>query len=43
MQKYLLGLGTLAVPDHADMDKDGNTDVFDLGLLKREVLSGQMQ
>ena len=40
MQKYLLGLGTLPVPEHADMDKDGNTDVFDLGLLKRAVLSG---
>ena len=39
LQKYLLGIGTLQDPDAADLNGDGIIDVFDLGLMKRLLLS----
>ena len=38
MQKYLLCSGTLIAPEQGDMNEDGVIDVFDLALMKRELL-----
>lgn len=38
LQKYLLGLKATINNETADMSADSNVDVFDLSLLKREVL-----
>ena len=39
LQKYLLGIGTLPQPETADLDADGQVDIFDLGLLKHAALN----
>lgn len=38
MQKYLLGQGTIRNFSNADLTGDGQADVFDLSLMKRELL-----
>ena len=38
MQKYLLGVGTLNDYDMGDMLEDNILDIFDLGIMKRELL-----
>lgn len=39
MQKYLLGIGSLKAPEQGDMYEDGVLNVYDLGLMKREILT----
>ena len=39
LQKYLLNAGTLTVPEAAELYTDGVTDVFDLAMLKRRLLT----
>ena len=38
LQKWLLGVQTMAAPAAADLYADGRVDVFDLAMLKRRVL-----
>ncbi|MCR4643870.1 MAG: RICIN domain-containing protein [Oscillospiraceae bacterium] len=38
LQKYLLGIGSLTDASQGDLNEDDVIDIFDLGLLKREVL-----
>ena len=38
MQKYLLNIGKLSDAAQGDMNEDGATDIFDLALMKRELL-----
>ena len=38
LQKWLHCIGNLDKPDTADMDGDGQIDVFDLALLKRKLV-----
>ena len=38
LQKYLLGKESRIYPDPADLDDDGTVDIFDMGLLKRDVI-----
>ncbi|MCR5718582.1 MAG: discoidin domain-containing protein [Oscillospiraceae bacterium] len=39
LQKWLHGTGTLKAPELCDLNQDGVTDVFDMALLKRLLLS----
>lgn len=38
LQKYLLGVGMLTQPEAADLYADGVTDIYDLALMKREMV-----
>lgn len=38
LQKWLLCIGSLTDPSSADLNGDGSVDIFDLALLKRELL-----
>ena len=45
LQKFLLGKGKMEKKDRiiADMDGDGQIDVFDLALMKRELIAARLQ
>lgn len=38
LQKYLLCVGDLTIPQNADMCADGTIDAFDLAVMKRDIL-----